>query len=273
MSVLSGSVSTSIPGITSTSTPNFPSGSLQTGGGSVTVNPTAGLGLASLAGVLVDVLAIVVVVAMVGVFVIIVVANRADPDPSGRRPQAVYCFAVAFVTVTTSIIGSAVVVDALLQLVGSHSGSITNSVARAALLGGLIAVVSMMLLVAHLRRGLVLARADAGAASPSRRVGQSYVSAVSFVAVVSLLATTVIALYLLFAIAWPGVFGTFGSRSSATRLLVVVAYLAVAASVVRWTHRDLLPPGPQTVQGAAGPTGSGGAAPASLPSLDLPASQ
>ena len=95
----------------------------------------------------------------------------------------------------------------------------------------------------------------------------------SFVAVVSLLATTVIALYLLFAIAWPGVFGTFGSRSSATRLLVVVAYLAVAASVVRWTHRDLVPPGPQTVQSAVGPTGSGGAAPVSLPSLDLPANQ
>ncbi len=207
------------------------------------MGPTQGLGLASLAGIVVDVLAIMILLALVGVLVIVVVANRADPDPSGRRPQSVYFFAVSFVTITTSIIGSTVVVWALVQLIGGHSGSITNSVARTAVLGGLVTLASLLLLVTHLRRGVALTRADGPSPNPSRRVGQSYVSAVAFLAVLSLLMVTVLGVYLIFAIAGPGVFGSFGGQTAALRTLVVAIYLGWVAVLVLWSHRNLVTPG------------------------------
>ena len=116
--------------------------------------------------------------------------------PSGRRPQSVYCFAVSFITLATSIIGSAVVASGVVRLVGIPSGSITNSVVRTIVVGGLVTVISLVLLITHLRRALVLARAEDAVPSPSQRIGQSYVSAVAFVSVLSLLVISVVATYL-----------------------------------------------------------------------------
>src|ERR1700734_673899 len=61
-------------------------------GGSVSSSLSAGLSLATLIGFFLDLLLVLFVLSLIGVLVIIVVANRADPDPSGRRPQAVYYF-------------------------------------------------------------------------------------------------------------------------------------------------------------------------------------
>jgi len=191
----------------------------------------------------VEVLAVLILLAMIGVFVIIVVANRADPDPTGRRPQSVYYFAVSFVTLAISIISSAVVVSGVLRLFGHHSGSITNSVARTLVLAGLIAVVSVVLLMSHLPRGLLLARAEGETPNPSRRVGQSYISAVAFVAVLSLLVLSVFGIYLIFALVGPGVFGSFGGRGSTLKDLTEVAYIGVIAVAVLKTHANLLSPG------------------------------
>ena len=171
------------------------------------------------------------------------VSNRADPDPTGRRPQSVYFFAVSFVTLLTSVVGSVVVVSAAARLIGSHPSSINNSVARTLVLGGLITLVSVVLLIVHLNRGLELALADDDLASPSRRVSRSYVSAVAFVFVLVLLVTTVTAAYLIFAIGGPGIFGSFGGRTAAVRLLVDTVYLGVVAAVILFTHRGLVPPG------------------------------
>ena len=110
---------------TSTLIPGIP-GSTSSPGLTYTGPSNSGLSFASLAGSLVSVLAVLVLLSFVAVFVIIVVANRADPDPSGRRPRSVYFFAVSFVTIGTTILGSTVVVVALVQLIGHHSGSITN---------------------------------------------------------------------------------------------------------------------------------------------------
>ncbi len=213
---------------------------------------------------------VLILVAVVGVFVIIVVANRADPDPSGRRPQSVFLFAVSFVTITTSIIGSFVVVAALVQLVGTHSSDITNSVARAAAVGGLLTVVSLTLLVVHLRRGLVLARADVGSPSPSRRVGQSYVSAVAFVAILSVLFTTVFSVYVLFSLVDPSVFGSLGGRTSAARVFVISVYLGVAAGLALRTHRNLIPPVLDIFDRGTGGVGPLGTPPARVPPLGPP---
>ena len=203
---------------------------------------TSAFGLGGLLEALLEVLGVLIFVAVVGVFIIIVVANRADPDPSGRRPQSVYYFAVSFITLATTIVGSIVVVIGLVQLMGHHSSSITNAVARTIVIGGLIAVVSLFLLITHLRRGLAIARAEDVVASPSRRVGQSYVSAVAFVSMLTLLVAGIVIAYLVIALIAPGVFGSFGGQTASLRYLIVAAYLGLVALAVLQTHRNLLQP-------------------------------
>ncbi len=244
MSAASTTIPT-IPGVPSIPTlPGSSSAPLVQGGTSTTTfGPTGGFGLASVAGILVDVLAIVVVLALVGVFVIIVVANRADPDPTGRRPQSVYFFAVSFVTIVISTIASTVIVASLARLIGSHSTPIADSIARAVVLGGLTTLIGIFLLVTHLRRGLALALAGGEPTNPSRRVGQSYVSAIAFVAVLIMIVFSVLSIYLVFALAGPGIFGSFGGHTSALRYLVDAVYVDLVAGLVLWTHRNLVPPG------------------------------
>lgn len=201
----------------------------------------------SVFSILADVLSVVAVLAFVGLFVIIIIANRADPDPSGRRPQAVYFFAVSFVTLLTSVVGSSMVVFALVQLIGHHPGggshSVADSVARTATLGGLVTVVSLALLIVHLRRGMDLVRSSTEPISPTRRVAQSYVSGVGFLAIIALLVVTVLAVYLLFAIAGPGVFGSFGGRVPSLRYLIDAVYVGAVAVAILRTHRNLVSPG------------------------------
>ena len=88
---------------TPTTIPILPSGTATYGQSSTTTS--GGLTVIqsgpSALGILADVLSVVVVLALVGLLVIIIIANRADPDPSGRRPQSVYFFAVSFVTLLT----------------------------------------------------------------------------------------------------------------------------------------------------------------------------
>jgi len=204
---------------------------------------SGGAGLSSILGVFFDVLAIVAVFAVVGILVIVVVSNRAEPDPSGRRPQSVYFFAVSFVALVTSVIGSTVVVASAVQLIGHHPSSLNNEIARTVLLGGLITAVSVFLLINHLARGVALAQSGSESTTPSRRVGQSYIGVVAFVSVLVLLIVAVLAVYLLFAIVGPGVFGSFGGRTPAFRYLIVALYLGAVSWVILTTHRDLVPPG------------------------------
>jgi hypothetical protein len=252
-------VPTTIPNFTSSGTPipviqGGTSGITYQGGGSSSLlTQSPGLGLSSFLGIFVDLFAVLAVLSVVGIFVIIVVANRADPDPSGRRPQSVFYFAVSFVTLATTVLGSAVVVAGVVVLVGNHSHSVSNPAARAILFGGLVTIISAVLLTLHLRRGLALARADRESQGPSQRVGQSYVSSAAFVSVLSLLVLGVFSVYLIFAIAGPGVFGSLGGRSDTVRVLIVAAYLCVAAATVLWTHRKLVKPDLDLFDPKAGP--------------------
>lgn len=243
-------------GITTT-IPSFPGSGTFTPltpvhGGSVSVGSTSGvplsstlnsgLTLVSLLGFLLDLLLLLFVFSLIGVLVIIVVSNRADPDPSGRRPQAVYYFAVSFVTLAVTVIASAVVVSGIDALVGHHSNAVTNAAARAILVGLLAVVMAGALLVVHLRRGLDLVRHDTQPPAPSRRVGQSYVSSVAFVSVLSLLGLFVFSVYTIFSLVAPGVFGTLGSQGNSAHVLVVAIYLWLVAWVVLETHRRLVSP-------------------------------
>jgi hypothetical protein len=104
----------------------------------------------------------------------------------------------------------------------------------------LIAVASGFLLRIHLQRGVSLIGSDAS--NPSKRVGQSYVSAISFLSVLSLLAATIAAVYLVFALIGPGVFGGFGGRTAAGRYLIDAVYVGLIAAAVLRVHRNLVSP-------------------------------
>jgi hypothetical protein len=230
-----------IGAVTSVYPPGFvPPGSSSSGGGGVSSVTSTGT---SLFGFLGGLIAVIVILALLGVFVIVVVANRADPDPTGRRPRAVYHFFVSFVTVLTAVAGSTVAVWSLFRLVGTHDTALGDAIARALVLGGLITLVSLILLTSHRRRGLELARAGADGADPARRVGQSYVAAISFIFILIVLVTSILCVYLLFSLAGPGVFGSFGGRPDAFRDFLDSFYLLVLSAVVLRGHRDLLPPG------------------------------
>jgi hypothetical protein len=120
-------------------------------------------------------------------------------------------------------------------------------------IGGLITLMSGILLRIHLKRGVALVGPDAS--SPSRRVAQSYVSAVAFLSVLILLIVSIMTVYLLFALGGPGVFGSFGGRTSALRVLIDAVYIGVVAGTVLLTHRNLVTPG---LQFFGGRNGSGG---------------
>lgn len=231
---------------TSTSIPFIPS----SGGSGTTVYQTSGTDiLGSLAAIVV----VFALLALVGILVIVVVANRAEPDPNGRRPQAVYFFGVSFVTIIISVIGSTLVVSSLTRFIGSHASPIADSVTRAVVLGGLITVFSGTVLMTHVRRGTDLAVSDPPApGGPSRRVAQSYVSAVSFLAVLTLLIAAIAAIYIVLAIAAPGVFGSLGGRAHAGRYLIEDVYVGLLMVLILWTHRQIVPPGLRFL----GPSGS-----------------
>lgn len=241
---------TTIPHLIGGSTvTTFPSGFSSSGGsiiqgsGSSSVSTNAGLDVASLVGIFVDGIGLVVQLFLVGVVVITVVSNRAEPDPSGRRPQSVYFFGVSFVTVLLSVMGSTSIVVALTEFIGTHHQPVGNDIAKVVVLGGLLTIISLSLLFTHLRRGLGLALADQTPAGPSRRLGQTYVSAITFLMVLLFLFAAVFAIYLLFALAGPRVFGSFGGRSAALRYLIDAVFIAVVAFLVITTHRGLMPPG------------------------------
>jgi hypothetical protein len=242
------------------------SGSVTGGIGTTTtgIGTSSGSSIASvvgIAGIVVEVLALFFFfMAIIGLVIIIVVANRADPDPSGRRPQSVYYFAVSFVTLVTSIVGSIVVFVSLIQLIGHHSPGIGNATARSVVLGGLITIASVILLRIHLRRGVDLV--DSEVTNPSRRVAQSYVSAVSFLSILILLVVTIFVAYLIFVLAGPGVFGSLGGRTSALRALLDALFVGALAGFVLYTHRNLVAPGLQFLRPISG-NGATGAQPTS----------
>src|SRR3954471_9151809 len=181
------------------------------------------------------------------IFVVVVVASRAEADPSGRRPGLVYAFATAFLTLFVTLFASTALVAALCQLIGSHGSTgqdggfvgldqssqfgghlhpIGDAVARASVLSGIIVIVAGIVCALHLKAA---ARASAAAPviDPVSRVRSSYVAAVSFVSVAIVVVSTVVLVYEFFRGVAPGVFtqsGT-GSGTAAARTMIPTFYL------------------------------------------------
>jgi hypothetical protein len=189
------------------------------------------------------------IAAVIGVFIIIVVANRADPDPSGRRPLVVYYFGVSFFAVFAVLFGSFGIVTALVQLIGSHSGSaggaihpIGDAVARSVVLSGIVTAVGGTLLYTHLPRGLGLSGGADARRGPAGRVAQSYAAAVAFVSVAVAAASSIVLVYEVVQILGPGVFLLSGTRVDGSRIALPALYLALASGLLAVAHIRLLPP-------------------------------
>ncbi|MGH8889215.1 MAG: hypothetical protein ACRDV3_05560 [Acidothermaceae bacterium] len=192
-----------------------------------------------------------------GVFVIVVVANRADPDPSGRRPAVVYAFGTAFVTLFASLFATTGLVASLCQLIGPHVSAdpgfdlrpssalhpIGDAAARGSVIAGLIALAAGVAFVAHLRAAF---RGSDGAPAghPVARVKASYVSAVAFVTVLTTIGASVVAVYSIFRIVAPGVFAPDGpgDRAAMLRTFLPAVFLAVASLVILLAHLRHAPP-------------------------------
>jgi hypothetical protein len=188
--------------------------------------------------------------AILAVFVVIVVANRADPDPTGRRPLAVYLFGVSFFSIFIVLFGTFAMVLGLVQLMGSHPDVISNSqhpvgdaVVRIVVLGGIIVVVAAVLLLTSLRRALALPEVAHRQPGPITRVAQSYAASVSFAALLIGAVSLIVFLYEVFRILAPGIFELTGTRVDAARVLIAALYLAFASAGIVLAHARLLPSG------------------------------
>lgn len=199
-----------------------------------------------------------------GIFVIVVVANRADPDLSGRRPAVVYSFATAFFTLFIALFSSAAVIAALSGLIHHHgarhpgSGLVGNggfpplnspvvrgmslhpvgdAAARDAVLATIITLIAVAFYWLHVSAAARLSN-GAPLGDPIARVRSSYVSAVSFVCVFVAILAAVIFLYDIFRLIAPGTFspGAHGDHLVALHSMLPALYLLLASVVLLLMH-------------------------------------
>ena len=213
-----------------------------------------------------------VLVAIAGVFVmvsgvaivlvILIVANRAEPDNSGRRPLAVYFFGISFIATFLTLFGTFAIVLGLVQLIGNHSAPnyssfpsanpgfsggpihpVGDAVARVVSLSLIVTIVAVVLLVTHLRRAVALPEWVEGGYGPVSRVAQSYIGAVSFVATIIATSSIVFFAYDLCRVSAPGVFELTGPSVNVERAMIASIYLAAASVLVVVLHSRMPPRG------------------------------
>jgi hypothetical protein len=245
-----------------------------------------------LSGVLSIVFLVVAVILLLpvligGIFVVVVVANRAEPDPSGRRPALVYSLGVAFLTLFTTLFASTALVAALCRLIGSNHGRgvtdffssdsgsahqhpLGDSVARQAVLSAIAAIIAGVVCWLHTRAAARAAKPVATGIDPLARVRSSYVAAVSFVAVFLVIGASIVVIYDIFRGVAPGVFSGSGNGGSVEvlRSMIPALFLALASGAILLAHLRTAPPPFQA--GTFGRWFGGSPAPAAAPTAPAP---
>ncbi len=174
--------------------------------------------------------------------VILLVANRAEPDQRGMRPQSVYLFGMSFVTLQLTFAGSVLIITSLFSVIAPHDSPLTNSLARQIVVGGLLVVLAGTTLLLHLGRGIETARGDGAVTGPNLRVMQSYAAVVGFIYFLQLVLSLGVAVYLLFALIAPGVFGHLGTtRGGTLAMLLDLVYVMLASAYIVAAHSTLGP--------------------------------
>lgn len=201
-------------------------------------------------GTYVSVLALLIVLASVGsivTYIIIVVANRAEPDPTGHRTSAIYHVGTAFVALWLEIAGVITIFVTLFGLIGNRS-TITftsevhplgDSTIRGITIGLLLSIVGGYTALTHRAKAIDLAMNDEVAASPSKRVVRSYAAVVSFISVIVVVITLLAVVWAVLGLIAPGVYQT-GARTSDVRVLLDEATVLAVFAWVFSTHRHLV---------------------------------
>lgn len=196
------------------------------------------------------VLLVLIVLASVGsivTYIIIVVANRADPDPTGTRTSAIYHVGTAFVTLWLEIAGVITVMVTLFGLIGAGGNKYFSSAvhplgdatARGITIGLLLSIVGGLATLTHRSKAVELAESDSNEASPAKRVVRSYAAAVSFICVIVLVVTSLAGLWSLLGLVAPGVYEV-GSRTSDVRIILDEGTVLAVFAWVFSSHRHLV---------------------------------
>ena len=173
-------------------------------------------------------------------FVIIVVANRAEPDPRGVRPRCVYLFSMSFVMLQIAYAGTILIITSLFSLIGPHLVPLTNGIARSVVIGGILLLIAGITMFVHLGKGVDAARGDGRVDGPNMRIQHTYVSVVTFLYIVIMVVTLAVSIYFIFELIGPGVFGGAGhGRSAIVQNLLDTLYVTVASGLIVLAHSRL----------------------------------
>jgi hypothetical protein len=208
------------------------------------------LSLGSIVGTYVTALALLSVLASVGsivTYIIIVVANRAEPDPTGHRTSAIYHVGTAFIALWLEIAGVITFFVTIFGLIGAGATTyfsseihpLGDSTIRGITIGLLLAIVGGYTAMRHRTSAIELADSDPGEASPAQRVVRSYAAVVSFLSVLVVVVVSVALVWALLGLIAPGVYQT-GSRTDDVRLLLDEATVLAVFAGVFSTHRRLV---------------------------------
>jgi hypothetical protein len=201
-------------------------------------------------GTYVSVLVLLSVLASVGsivTYIIIVVANRAEPDPTGNRTSTVYHVGAAFIALWLEIAGVITIFVTLFNLIGAGSTAtfstevhpLRDSTIRGLTIGLLLSIVGGYTALTHRMRAIDLASSEEIVASPSKRVVRSYAAVVSFICVIVIVVTSLALVWAVLGLIAPGVY-EIGSRTGDLRTLLDEATVLAVFSWVFSTHRQLV---------------------------------
>ncbi len=206
--------------------------------------------IGGIVGTYVTVLLLFSVLASVGsvvTYIIIVVANRAEPDPTGHRTSAIYHVGTAFIALWLEIVGVITIFVTLFALIGTGNTTyfssevhpLGDSTIRGITIGLLLSIVGGYTALTHRSRAIELASSDESVASPSKRIVRSYAAVVSFISVLVVVVTTLAFVWSLLGLIAPGVY-QIGSRTHDVRTLLDEVTVITVFAWVFSTHRRLL---------------------------------
>jgi len=209
-----------------------------------------GVQVGAVVGTYVTVLILLSGLASVGsiiTYIIIVVANRAEPDPRGKRTSAILHVGSAFVTLWIEVAGVITIFATLFGLIGSghraYFGSeihpLGDATVRGVTVGILLVLVGAPITNRNRQKAIELAQADEDQSSPAKRVVRSYAAVVSFICMIVLVVAALVGLWAVLGLVAPGVYQT-GSRTIDLRTLLDVATVLTVFGWVSSRHRRMV---------------------------------
>jgi hypothetical protein len=223
----------------------------------------SGLGAISLVETIAEIFFFVAIFSAFAIFFIVAIGNRSDADPTGSRPIAAYLFSGAFLFIWIAYFGIVAAAFSIINLIGSHPDSSFlpstlssgNSAIRACVLGVLLVVFAGGVGYLHLKKGNALADDEANPSGPTKRVMRSYVALTSFIAIIIVVLSLVVAMWLVFGLISPTIFVVGASRTATSRGLLDALVLVVLGATIFTYHQRFAPESLRTFSSRLG-TGS-----------------